>query len=145
MNQDSVAAVSRDGEDHVGSAILWTIDREVTTSAYRPPDGRPVPIPSLARWVLGAAIGVAGLVGLTSVVQRGVESTLSDRTEESLRNAGLDPADFVVHVDFRDVTITGTPPEGWDERRLLTVVDVADARSIVIDNSPSPTSEDSDS
>ncbi len=122
------------------TATLWTIERDTTIAEYRAPDGRSVPIPSPVRWVLGAIIGVAGLSFLTVNTVDRIESTLVDRTESALSEAGLDPTDFTIDFDFRDGTVAGPLPEGWTPARFHVAIEVGGARTLELSRTESATS-----
>lgn len=126
-------------------ATLLKVEREITTTAYREVEGRPVPIPASARWAVGALIGAGALIGLTGFANDRIETQLVERTRESLSDAGLDPADYAIDFDFRDGTVTGTLPDGWAATRFLAELTVDGASSVEFEERPVAASLDGDS
>ena len=122
------------------TATLWTVERDTTTSQFRAPDDRPVPIPGPVRWVVGALIGVAGLSFLTVNTNDRIESALVDRTESALAEAGLDPTDFTIDFEFRDGTVAGSLPDGWTPARFHAAIEVDGARTLELSSTEPATS-----
>ncbi len=126
-------------------ATLWKVERDITTTEHRAVEGRAVPLAAPIRWALGVMVGATGLAALTVVASDRIESELEDRTESSLAEAGLDPADFDIDFDVRNGTVTGTLPNGWSGERFLAEIHVDGARRLVFVPGPSIAAEDPDS